>query len=387
MITRSQAKKMSESEKTLGTSADEGSKNSSNAHDNEPLTSDGNNGDHDQNLALAEFVNNGTQTSDVNSCETRGQNQNVALMEFVNVVKSQVPVPVSEPNIIPFDPSSGMKFTRWVQHFNSQCCQYYKDDEWKVSHISKYLKGEALTVYLNYCLEETDFQKVINILQEYLSQIEILTFSKFTNLKFTSESELSKYFHTKLQIGREIGLNEKLLLEGLTEGLPDHLRPFVIVNRPSTPMEWLHLVANLISSQGKSETTPTRAKQFHNPQFRQPMFPQPTTRPAFISPRYPPTVRQWTPRNPNPYPSQQRYQQPPRFPPRSNVNQAPSQSSHYQVKMPSRPCRICEKQGIVNSYHWEQNCIFQNSNQTNPDLRLPESETTNPTETQTNNNY
>ena len=45
--------------------------------------------------------------------------------------------------------------------------------------------------------------------------------------------------------GRPLGLDTKLLLEGLTDGLPGELKQLVIVNSPKSVTEWRELVHRL----------------------------------------------------------------------------------------------------------------------------------------------
>ncbi|GFQ65600.1 uncharacterized protein TNCT_158851 [Trichonephila clavata] len=69
----------------------------------------------------------------------------------------------SEPYIIAFDSENGMRIEAWLQFFNN-ACKLNNTDNWKTLNISKYLKGSAVTHYINSCLNISNFDDLCNIL-------------------------------------------------------------------------------------------------------------------------------------------------------------------------------------------------------------------------------
>lgn len=126
------------------------------------------------------------------------------------------------------------------------CSQYKLTESWKISNISKYLKGSALTTYINECFSCTSFLVISRVLKENFLTLSVLTFAKFSNLRLSNKAELLKYFHKKKEIGAQLGLTESLLLEGLTDSLPSDLKPLLTLNTPCSTIEWIHLMNKLV---------------------------------------------------------------------------------------------------------------------------------------------
>ncbi|GFX09657.1 uncharacterized protein TNCV_2186531 [Trichonephila clavipes] len=42
----------------------------------------------------------------------------------------------------------------------------------------------------------------------------------------------------------------------------------------------------------------------------------------------------------------------------NNQGFRPNHHTHFQHEMPLYPCSICTEQGILNTYHWKQQCPF-----------------------------
>lgn len=245
-------------------------------------------------------------------------------------------------SMISFDPQGGMKLEKWLEYFEEKCSQQKFSDEWKVQNLSRFLKGDALTVFVNSCLHIKDWTELKDTLHEMFFATDSVDFAEFSNLKYKIGDDLKTYFHKKVEIGQKLGLSKKIIVEGLTEGLDSHLRLTITANPPQTITEWLVLATKLIKI--KSE----ESKQNQ------------TTRSNFFTPRFNPSSNQFRPWRQN-YDQQNQFRQ---WRPRSEVFgnrrfpvRVNNQTNHHQVSnLPPRPCRKCQNFGIANAYHWEQVC-------------------------------
>ncbi|GFR31275.1 uncharacterized protein TNCT_133891 [Trichonephila clavata] len=156
----------------------------------------------------------------------------------VNSNTNQKKIP-SEPFLIAFDPENGMRIEAWLEYFNNACKISNKDNDWKMLNISKYLKGSALTHYVNSCLNISNFDDLCNILIENFLKPNIVNLSDFSQHQL--RNNLDEYFHQKLNYGRELGLSPQLILEGLTDGMPTNIKQLMTINPPTSPTEWLKL--------------------------------------------------------------------------------------------------------------------------------------------------
>ncbi|GBM07506.1 hypothetical protein AVEN_100710-1 [Araneus ventricosus] len=256
---------------------------------------------------------------------------------------------ISDPHIIPFDSENGMKMELWLQYFNDTCKQHNKNEDWKAKNISKFLKGSALTHYINYCLNICNFDDLCSVLTEKFLQPIVVNFADFSQHYLKKNDDLVKYFHEKLNCGRQLGLLPQLILECLTDGLPIQFKQLMTVQSPNTPTEWLTLATKLFKIQESSEQNavgnnepPLRTRPNFSP--RQPTFvPRPQN--SFFRPHF----QNFSRSRPNNFANLY-----------SNtlVNQGfrPNHNAHFQNRLPSSPYRICTRQGIPNVYHWTQLC-------------------------------
>lgn len=262
---------------------------------------------------------------------------------------TQVSSTAVEAHIIPFDHESGINFESWLTLFNNTCTRNNLDENWQKENVSRFLRGSALTTYVNKCLNCNTFTEIALILKEQFIEISNPTFSDFANLKLTDEKRLTEYFQSKLQVGRNLGMAEHLILEGLTEGVSTTLKQLLTISSPKTPTEWIQVVSKLIKAQPQNPAPRIES----SPSGNKPSFVQPQMRPRYFSEnRYRPPWRNNSPNlNPNVRPF---------YPARMTV---PRQTVHFNSSLPPSPCRVCENRGILNAYHWAQTCAFRRSPQ------------------------
>ncbi|GFU80116.1 uncharacterized protein TNCV_579961 [Trichonephila clavipes] len=169
----------------------------------------------------------------------------------------------NEPYIVPFDSENGMLIEAWLYYFNNACKLSNKDDSWNIVNISKYLKGSALTQYINSCLNISNFEELCSILIEKFLKLNVITLSDFSQLQL--KDNLEQYFHQKLNYGRQLGLSPQLILEGLTDGMPTSIKQLMTVNPPT---EWLMVATRLMKTQAPKpeqntfrQNVPIRSRQ------------------------------------------------------------------------------------------------------------------------------
>ncbi|GFV46236.1 uncharacterized protein TNCV_261871 [Trichonephila clavipes] len=257
---------------------------------------------------------------------------NVAVISNTN----QTP---NEPYIVPFDSENGMLIEAWLDYFNNACKLSNKDDSWKIVNISKYLKGSALTQYINSCLNISNFGELCSILIEKFLKLNVITLSDFSQLQL--KDNLEHYFHQKLNYGRQLGLSPQLILEGLTDGMPTSIKQLMIVNPPT---EWLMVATRLMKTQAPKPEQNT---------FRQNVPIRPRQNTFVPQSRYSvrPNFQNFNRMRPQYLPNQHAH----------NFNHRgfrPNHHTHFQHGLPPSPCSICTQQGIPNAYHWKLQCPF-----------------------------
>lgn len=149
-----------------------------------------------------------------------------------------------EKDIIKFTPE--MQFSAWEKYLDKFCITHGITEEEKLLQFPKWITGTALQIYVNSCLQCETFGEIKQIFLEKLYKPST-SFTSFNNLRFDgTKQHLLTYFQEKVELGRQLGLNTKLILEGLTGGLPIHIKPLIMVREPPTPTQWINLVTQLV---------------------------------------------------------------------------------------------------------------------------------------------
>lgn len=268
------------------------------------------------------------------------------------------------PEILKFEPELGIHFSAWLTHFNQQTEAFNLDNDWKFKNFRKFIGGSALKLFLNQCLCCRSFNEIIQIFEEHYFTPSA-SFLDFQNLKFSGNAkDLHKYFTEKVELGRRIQLNTKHILEGLSVGLPPHIKACLIIKEPNSPSEWLQLVSRIIND-APQETPKTESKSVFAQQNTYNRQPQ-----TKWGPRY-----QYQNNFPRPNSNNMIRPSPDNFcRPRQNFYKTPqirnqidnrdtkttsakNHASHFSQDFPPKPCKFCAKLGIINAFHWGQSCI------------------------------
>lgn len=290
------------------------------------------------------------------------------LENLISNLKSLSAEDKKDPDIVAFSPDAKMEWGPWLQYFESICVETNRSDYWKIRTIHKFLRDKALTLYINNCLHILHWSELTALFDEAFSLPGEASLSDFSEIKFKIGDEVNEYYQKKMKMGRELGLEQKFILDGLTEGLPFELKKLVITNAPKTPTEWRELVfkLNKLQSPNKNNVTKNQTEpNFPNYQFRQwrpqrppqENFQNQQTRPwGYRVPFQSPQNRPYTPNNER---NPQRQIRPQNNQSSQNKNNA-KPNVHYNESFPPSPCWVCLNIGISNAYHWVRNCPFRN---------------------------
>ncbi|UYV70291.1 K02A2.6-like, partial [Cordylochernes scorpioides] len=134
----------------------------------------------------------------------------------------------------------------------------------------------------------------------------------------------------KSALANKLNLEKTLLLEALTDGMPDHLKKYLIAARVQEPSEWYKITTQLKLSTNKEE----------EPQ-------QPSTSTSTPVKKF----------NSNSSKAHQ-YQPFPRTAAATHHQQEP----HKSINQPPYPCKICASHQLPNQIHFHRDCPLKNNN-------------------------
>ncbi|UYV60174.1 hypothetical protein LAZ67_1000219 [Cordylochernes scorpioides] len=185
------------------------------------------------------------------------------------------------------------------------------------------------------------------------SKDRLLADSKFLNLKYNDKDDLDIYFKEKSSLAKKLNLDTPLLLEALTDGMPNYLKKYLIAARVKETSDWIKITTQLKYSTNQEKQEPQCKYNSDNQ--------QPSTsndnRHNFQTRSYYPARSRF---NPNSSPSLQP-QPPPRSSPRSTTAHHQEASSRT-INLPPYPCKICASHQLPNQYHFHRDCPLKNNN-------------------------
>ncbi|UYV73502.1 hypothetical protein LAZ67_10003841 [Cordylochernes scorpioides] len=165
------------------------------------------------------------------------------------------------------------------------------------------------------------------------------TIKRFLNLKYNDNNDLEQYFKEKSALANKLNLEKTLLLEALTDGMPDHLKKYIIAARVQEPSEWYKITTQLKLSTNKEEepqqpstSTSTPVKKFNSN--------------SSLAHQYQPF-------------------------PRTAAATHHQQEPHKPINLPPYPCKICASHQLPNQIHFHRDCPLKNNNhpkRINPEL-------------------
>ncbi|UYV63130.1 hypothetical protein LAZ67_2003234, partial [Cordylochernes scorpioides] len=166
---------------------------------------------------------------------------------------------------------------------------------------------------------------------------------KFLNLKYNDKDDLDIYFKEKSSLVKKLNLDTPLLLEALTDGMPNYLNKYLIAARVKETSDWIKITTQIKYSTNQEKQEPQCKYNSDNQ--------QPSTsndnRQNFQTRSYYPARSRF---NPSSSPSLQ--SQPP---PRSTTAHHQEASSRT-INLPPYPCKICSSHQQPNQYHFHRDC-------------------------------
>ncbi|UYV76485.1 hypothetical protein LAZ67_14000604 [Cordylochernes scorpioides] len=243
------------------------------------------------------------------------------------------------PNTIEIPKFNGqnLDIISWLKFFNKKCLQKHLDEDFKLNNISNYLEGEAFSYYIEELQDINNWGEIEQKLTSYFTINDSNLFSRFLNLKYNDNNDLEQYFKEKSALANKLNLEKTLLLEALTDGMPDHLKKYLIAARVQEPSEWYKITTQLKLSTNKEE----------EPQ-------QPSTSTSTPVKKF------------NSNSSKAQYQPFPRTAAATHHQQEP----HKPINLPPYPCKICASHQLPNQIHFHRDCPLKNNNhpkRINPD--------------------
>ncbi|UYV62953.1 hypothetical protein LAZ67_2002608 [Cordylochernes scorpioides] len=175
------------------------------------------------------------------------------------------------------------------------------------------------------------------------------------------QDDLDIYFKEKSSLAKKLNLDTPLLLEALTDGMPNYLKKYLIAARIKETSDWIKIATQLKYSTNQEKQEP-QCK--YNSDNQQPSTSNDNRQNFQTRSYYPARSRL----NPNSPPSLQS-QPPPRSSPRSTTAHHQEASSRT-INLPPYPCKICASHQLPNQYHFHRDCPLKNNNhpkRINPD--------------------
>ncbi|UYV74030.1 hypothetical protein LAZ67_11001881 [Cordylochernes scorpioides] len=93
-------------------------------------------------------------------------------------------------------------------------------------------------------------------------------FSKFLNLKYNDKDDLDNYFKEKSSLAKKLNLDTPLLLEALTEGMPNYLKKYLIAARVKETSDWIRIATQLKYSTNQEKQQPSTSNNDNRQNFQ-----------------------------------------------------------------------------------------------------------------------
>ncbi|UYV84377.1 hypothetical protein LAZ67_X001970 [Cordylochernes scorpioides] len=259
------------------------------------------------------------------------------------------------PNTIEIPKFNGqnLDITSWLKFFNKKCQQNHFDEDYKLKNISNYLDGEAFNFFIEQLQDIDNWGELEQKVLSYFTVKDSNLFSKFLNLKYNDKDDLDIYFKEKSSLAKKLNLDTPLLLEALTDGMPNYLKKYLIAARVKETSDWIKIATQLKYSTNQEKQEP-QCK--YNSDNQQPSTSNDNRQNFQTRSYYPARSRL----NPNSPPSLQS-QPPPRSSPRSTTAHHQEASSRT-INLPPYPCKICASHQLPNQYHFHRDCPLKNNN-------------------------
>lgn len=167
-------------------------------------------------------------------------------------------------NIRKFDPSGAVSIRNWIKYFEKKTAALTENE--RVQIFSDYLEGSALDLFIEEFIDVTNWDEIKVKMMDNFANDERFTFTDFTELKFLNCKDLREYYSRKIAIGKSLNLSPSILLQGLTDGLPERKKELLLMRDISSTSDWLRLAQRVIKPFPEQREMPRR---FPDPQSLQ----------------------------------------------------------------------------------------------------------------------
>lgn len=122
--------------------------------------------------------------------------------------------------------NSNVKIANFIRIFESLAKRSNWSEEEMKWNLVSYLEEDALDYYVEHVLanKEIDWKQAKKNTIDRFDQFQIEPFMEFLSFKWTPDMNLKQYFKKMRALGVASDLDEKKIIDGLTRGLPSHLR-------------------------------------------------------------------------------------------------------------------------------------------------------------------
>ncbi|GFR25441.1 hypothetical protein TNCT_56531 [Trichonephila clavata] len=191
-------------------------------------------------------------------------------------LRQESPRDTSEQFFLPeFDNTKFSSFKSFLDCFDQQCSEYQKDEHWKVKNLPKYLTGSYIKFWYDNQLFNNTYQENRELLITVFDVTRQEEIQKFHNLKLEDNKNLISFFTEKLALGKRLNLEDSSIVEHLTLSSPMEFQKFLIIQKISTPCQWISTMRQLIAvtpdnsnrnaeESGSSRTWNTRNQAYGN---------------------------------------------------------------------------------------------------------------------------
>jgi len=140
--------------------------------------------------------------------------------------------------------NSKVKISNWLSLFENLAKRSNWSEEEMQWNLANYLDEDAFDFYIEHVLsKDSNWNEAKKAMLERFDQYEIEPFVEFLSVKWTPQIELKEYFKKMRALGIASGLKEEDIVNGLTRGVPAHLRNELLVVK--TLQQWAN-VAHLL---------------------------------------------------------------------------------------------------------------------------------------------
>ena len=274
-----------------------------------------------------------TQTNGAASTATNSTNNNTTPGNTVDIDSSDTEIdeqthksaPNSKPKLQIFKGQNDkVTVENWFKRFEMLSKFYKWSDSQELVMLGNYLEDDALNWYIeNY--QDKIYSELKDKMNSRFGLETVEPIVEFVNLRYDFKTGIKEYFETKRRLGVAAKLTESQMIPLLILNLPNKMAECFTAVKPSTFAEFYAI-----------------AKTAEN-NFKKSNF-----------------VKQ-----------------------NSNVKPNNVQGNVKSKRKPPDPCRICEKLGFKNRYHWSQDC--RNKGKTQPQNQNQQKSITNCELTQSEN--